>query len=62
LGALAARLLLGATLFVVLCALEQQCAQASFDRVAGQRLDALEMNLTLTLNNLVSLSAYYEVD
>lgn len=62
LGVLTAGVLLGAVFFVALRSLEEKNVEASFDRVAGQRLDALEANITLTLNNLVSLGAFCEVE
>jgi hypothetical protein len=57
LGIFAAGVLLGAAVFTTLRHLEDANAQASFNAVAQERLDALETNITLTVNNLVSLGA-----
>jgi PAS domain S-box-containing protein len=46
--------------FVTLWNLEGENARASFDSVARERLDALETNVTLTLNNLVSVDAFFD--
>lgn len=39
--------------------LEEQNVRASFDRVAHERLDALETRFVVTLNSLTSLRAFY---
>lgn len=57
LAILAAGILLGAAIFIMLRHLETANAQASFNGVSQERLDALETNITLTVNNLVSLGA-----
>ncbi len=57
LGIFAAGLLLGAAIFITLRHLETANAQFSFNGVAQERLGALETNITLTVNNLVSLGA-----
>jgi CHASE1-domain containing sensor protein len=54
LGIVAVGMLLSATIFTVLRRLESKNAEASFNGVAQQRLDALETNVTLTVNNLVT--------
>ncbi len=51
---------LSLAIFFALWALENQAAQAAFDIVAQERLDALETNVTLTLHSLVSLGAFYD--
>jgi two-component system, NtrC family, sensor kinase len=46
-------------IFVTLRNLEEENARASFDGVARERLDALETNVALTLNNLISVNAFF---
>ncbi len=61
LGIVAVGVLLGAAIFVTLWRLEPENARSSFNNVAEERLDALEANITLTVNNLVSLGAFWPV-
>ncbi len=56
----AAGILLSAGIFTRLRALEIKNAQASFNGVAQERLDALETHVTLTVNNLISLGAVFD--
>lgn len=60
LGIVAAGLFLSAIVFNTLRSLEIKNAQASFNGVAQERLDALETNVALTLNNLISIGALYD--
>jgi PAS domain S-box-containing protein len=60
LGIVAVGVLLSAVIFTTLRSLETKNAQASFNGVAQERLDALETNVTLTLNNLVSIGALFD--
>jgi CHASE1-domain containing sensor protein len=60
LGIVVAGTLLSAVAFATLRSLEINTAHASFDIVAQERLDALETNVTLTVNNLVSVGALYD--
>jgi PAS domain S-box-containing protein len=60
LGIVAAGMLLSALVFTILRSLELNNAQASFNGVAQERLDALETNLKLTLNNLICVGALYD--
>lgn len=60
LGIIAAGVLLSVIVFATLRNLETENARASFDGVAQERLDALETNVTLTLNNLVSIGALFD--
>lgn len=60
LGMLAIGILLSAVIFTTLRRLEIKNAQASFNSVAQERLDALETDVTLTLNNVVSVGAFYD--
>ena len=46
--------------FLALWKFENQTAEASFEIVAQDRFDALQTNLTLTLNSLVSLGAFFD--
>jgi PAS domain S-box-containing protein len=46
-------------IFVTLRDLETQNARATFESVARERLDALETNVALTLDNLVSVKAFF---
>jgi PAS domain S-box-containing protein len=66
LGIFAAGFLLGVAIFTTLRHLETANAQVSVNGVAQVRLDALQTNITLTVNNLVSLGipfdAYPQVD
>jgi len=48
------------SLFVTLRDLETKNARASFESVARERLDALETNVALTLDNLVSVKAFFK--
>jgi PAS domain S-box-containing protein len=57
LGMVAGGILLSAIMFVTLRAFETRNAEAAFKGVAEQRLDTLETNIKLTINNLVSLGA-----
>ncbi|OWY39422.1 hypothetical protein CEK28_08080 [Xenophilus sp. AP218F] len=41
---------------------EREKNRAEFDRLAEQRLDVLETNLTLTLDNLVAVSAFFDAN
>jgi PAS domain S-box-containing protein len=58
--ALAAVLSLSLAVFFSLWRLENQNAKASFEIVAQERFDALQTNVTLTLNSLVSLGALFD--
>ena len=60
LGIVAVGILLSAMIFITLRSLERKNAEASFNVVAQERLDALETNVTLTVNNLVSVGALYD--
>ncbi len=60
LAIVAAGTLLSAIVFATLRRLEINTAQASFYGIAEERLDALETNVTLTVNNLVSVGALYD--
>ena len=51
---------LSTAVFLALWKLENQTAKASFDIVAQERFDALQTNVTLTLNSLVSLGAFFD--
>ena len=53
-------ILLSGIVFTTLRNLESKNAEASFNGVAEERLDALETNVTLTVNNLVSLGALHD--
>lgn len=55
LGVVAAGVLLSAVIFTTLRSLELKNAQASFNGVSQKRLDDLETDVTLTLNNLISV-------
>ena len=59
-GIVAVCMLLSAMIFFTLRSLERKNAEASFNVVAQERLDALETNVTLTVNNLVSVGALYD--
>jgi PAS domain S-box-containing protein len=48
-----------AGVFLILRNLEVENARASFDSVARERLDTLETDVALTLNNLISVDAYF---
>ena len=52
--------LLTVGVFVTLRDLEGKNARASFDSVARERLDALETNVALTVNNLISVDAFID--
>jgi len=60
LGIVAVGIVLSSIVFTVLRSLESKNAEASFNGVAQERLDALETNVTLTVNNLVSVGALYD--
>lgn len=60
LGIIAAGIALTALIFTTLRSLESKNAEASFNRVAQERLDAVETNVRLTVNNLVSVGALYD--
>lgn len=60
LGIVAAGFLLSAIIFATLRSLETKNAQTSFNGVAQERLDELETNVTLTINNLVTVGALYD--
>src|ERR1017187_8555905 len=60
LGIVAVGILLSAMIFITLRSLESKNAEASFNVVAQERLDALETNITLTINNPVSVGALYD--
>jgi PAS domain S-box-containing protein len=47
-------------IFFTLWHLETQNARATFESVARERLDALETNVALTLDNLVSVKAFFQ--
>ena len=47
-------------IFVILRDLEGENARASFESVARERLDALETNVALTIDNLVSVNAFFK--
>jgi PAS domain S-box-containing protein len=53
-------ILLSVGIFKTLRSLEIKNAQVSFGGVAQERLDALETNITLTINNLVSLGSLFD--
>ena len=48
------------SVFLILRNLEVENARASFDSVARERLDALETNIVLTVNNLISVDAFFD--
>lgn len=52
--------LLSLGIFLILRNLEVENARASFDSVARERLDALETNIVLTVNNLISVDAFFD--
>ena len=60
LGVLAVGVSLSTTLFITLWNFEIKDAQGDFSSVAQERLDALETNVTLTVNNLVSLGGLFD--
>jgi CHASE1-domain containing sensor protein len=55
-----AGVLLSAGVFLILRNLEVENARASFDNVARERLDTLETNIALTVNNLISVNAFFD--
>jgi len=59
-GIVAVGILLSVVVFAVIGSLEDKNAEVSFIGVARERLDALETNVILTVNNLVSLGALYD--
>ena len=60
LSTVAVGILVSVMIFATLRRLESKNAEASFNGVAQQRLDALETSVTLTVNNLVSAGALYD--
>ena len=60
LGIVAVGILLSAMIFITLRSLERKNAEASFNGVAQERLDALETNVTLSLDNLVTVGAFFD--
>ena len=48
-------------LFFAIRKLEKQNAQTTFDRLAEERVDRLEGNIALNLNDIVSLGSYFDV-
>ena len=59
-GIVAVGILLSAIVFATLRSLESKNAEASFNGVAQQRLDALEMQVNLTVSNVVSAGALFD--
>ena len=59
-GVLVVGILLSALTFVALRRLEDRNAEAVFDEAAQERLDGVATSVTLTLNSLVSMSAFYD--
>jgi CHASE1-domain containing sensor protein len=55
-----AGVLLSVGVFLVLRSLDVENARASFDSGARERLDALETNIVLTVNNLISVGAFFD--
>lgn len=55
-----AGVLLSVGIFLILRNLEVENARASFDSVARERLDTLETNIALTVNNLISVNAFFD--
>lgn len=51
---------LGFTLLAAARKLEDQCVEALFHTAAQQRLDALETEISMNLNALASLDAFYD--
>ena len=60
LGIVAVGILLSAMIFITLRSLESKNAEASFNAVAQERLDDLETNANLTLDNLVTVGAFFD--
>lgn len=60
LGMVAGGILLSALVFTTLRSFENKKAEVSFESVAQERLDALETNIKLTVDNLVSVGALYD--
>src|SRR5580658_6050516 len=58
--AVAAVTSLSIAVFLALWKFENQTAKSSFEIIAQERFDALETNVTLTLNSLVSLGAFFD--
>jgi PAS domain S-box-containing protein len=58
--AVAAVMFLSVAVFLALWKFENQTARASFEIVAQERFDSLQTNVTLTLNSLVSLGAFFD--
>jgi two-component system, NtrC family, sensor kinase len=59
-GIAAAGILLSVIIFTTLRGLESKNAEASFNGVAQEHLDALETNVTLALDNLVAIGALFD--
>jgi PAS domain S-box-containing protein len=59
-GALIVALVLSLSIFVALRHLEDQNALATFQGVAHERFDALEINIGLTLDNIPALLGFFE--
>jgi PAS domain S-box-containing protein len=57
---LVAGMVLSLAIFLTLKGLEERNAEASFDIAGQERLDGLQTSITLTLNSLVSLGAFYD--
>ena len=60
LGIAAAGIVLSVVIFTTLRSLESKNAEASFNVVAQEHLDALETNITLALDNLVAIGALFD--
>ena len=60
LGIIVSGIALSAVIFITLRNLESRNAEASFNGIAQERLDAVETNVRLTVNNLVSLGALHD--
>lgn len=60
LGIAAAGILLSVIIFTTLRGLESKNAEAAFNGVAQEHLDALETNITLALDNLVAIGALFD--
>jgi two-component system, NtrC family, sensor kinase len=60
-GAISVGLLIILILFFAFRRLEKQNAQAAFERFAQERFDRLEVNIALTLNDIRSLGAFFDV-
>jgi two-component system, NtrC family, sensor kinase len=60
LGIAAAGIVLSVMIFTTMRGLESKNAEASFNGVAQEHLDALETNITLALDNLVAIGALFD--